>query len=77
MIVVIFSQQKENEIMTEKKKKEKSSLLYKLIMLFLIAIIAFSAYKVGTILYGYYQGNSQYEQVQQVAGTESTETFTG
>ena len=63
--------------MAGEKKKKKSSLLYKLVMLFLIAVIAFSAYKVGTILYGYYQGNSQYEQVQQVAGMEGGEEFTG
>ena len=62
--------------MTEKKEK-KNGIGYKLVMLILIGIIAFSAYKLGVILYGYYEGNSQYEQVQQVAGTKNSEKFTG
>ena len=61
----------------KEKKKKKSSLGYKLVMLVLIGIIAFSAYKIGVILYGYHQGNSQYNQVQQVAGTENADKFTG
>lgn len=60
-----------------KREKRKSSLGEKLIMLILIGVIVFSAYKVGTILYGYYEGNQQYNQVQQVAGIEKGEEFTG
>ena len=64
-------------MMTETKPKKKGSLVYKLVMLVLIGVIAFSAYKIGVILYGYYEGNNQYEQVQQVAGTTDTERFQG
>lgn len=55
------------------KKKQKGDLLYKIVMTILIIIILFSLYKVGTILYGYYQGNSQYEEVQEIAKTEEKE----
>ncbi|MBR5315840.1 MAG: class B sortase [Firmicutes bacterium] len=47
---------------------KRNGLLYKLVMLLLILIIGFSLYKVGTILYGYYQGQTQYEEVQELAG---------
>lgn len=74
-------EEKIEETVTEPKKrkreKKKSSPVEKLITLVLIGIIAFSAYKVGTILYGYYEGNQQYTQVQQVAGVEKGEEFTG
>ncbi len=57
--------------MNEKAKtKKKGDVLYKIVMALLIIIILFSAYKVGTILYGYHQGNSQYEEVQEIAKVE-------
>lgn len=62
--------------MAEKEKK-KGGLLYKLVMLVLIGIIVFCLYQVGTILYGYHKGDKQYNQVQQVAGTDQAEKFTG
>ena len=54
----------------KKGQPKKGDLLYKVIMAILIIIILFSLYKVGTILYGYYQGNSQYEEVQEIAKPE-------
>ncbi|MBR3755757.1 MAG: class B sortase [Firmicutes bacterium] len=57
----------------EKKEKKKGDILYKIIMAILIVIILFSLYKVGTILYGYYLGSSQYEEVQEIAKAEEEE----
>lgn len=54
----------------EKKEKKKGDALYRIVMAILIVIILFSLYKVGTILYGYHQGNSQYEAVQEIAKVE-------
>ncbi len=59
----------------EKKEKKKNGILYRIVMVILIAIIAFSLYKIGTIIYGYYKGMNQYNQAQQVAGVG--DTFTG
>lgn len=57
--------------MNEKAKpKKKGDVLFKIVMAILIIIILFSGYKVGTILYGYHQGNSQYEEVQEIAKVE-------
>lgn len=53
-----------------KKEKKKGDALYRIVMAILIVIILFSLYKVGTILYGYHQGNSQYEEVQEIAKVE-------
>ena len=55
------------------KKKQKGELLYKIVMTILVIMNLFSLFKVGTILYGYYQGNSQYEEVQEIAKTEEKE----
>lgn len=53
-----------------KKANKKGALLYKVAMLFLIAVMLFSLYKIGTMIYGYYQGSSQYEEVQEIAKTK-------
>ena len=50
-----------------KKGKKKGDLLYRIVMLFLIAVMLFSLYKIGTMIHGYYQGSSQYEAVQEIA----------
>ena len=50
-----------------KKEKRKGDVLYKIVMAILMVIILFSLYKIGTMVYGYYQGNSQYEEVQEIA----------
>ncbi len=50
-----------------KKGKKKGDLLYRIVMLFLIAVMLFSLYKIGTMIHGYYQGSSQYEEVQEIA----------
>lgn len=54
-----------------KKEQRKGDFLYKVAMLFLIAVMLFSLYKIGTIIYGYYQGSSQYEEVQEIAKAET------
>ncbi len=53
-----------------KKEKKKGDALYKIVMTILVLIILFSLYNIGIILYGYYQGNSQYEEVQEIAKAE-------
>ena len=55
------------------KKKRKGDMLYKFVMTMLVIIILFSLYNIGMILYEYYQGSSQYEEVQQIAKTEKVE----
>ncbi|MBR4020026.1 MAG: class B sortase [Firmicutes bacterium] len=55
------------------KKKKKGDVLYKIVMAVLVVIILFSLYNIGKILYGYYQGNSQYEEVQEIAKVEEKE----
>jgi len=63
-----------------KKKKKKSGWFYKVTIVLLIAIMAFSAYKIITILYEYHVGTSEYEQVQEIAGTQSADkakTYSG
>jgi len=61
----------------ENQEKKNNNLLYRIIMLVLVLIIVFSLYKIGTILYGYYQGSHQYQQVQQTAGIDEGKKFTG
>lgn len=52
---------------------KKSNMFYKTVMTILIIIILFSLYKIGSILYGYYQGNQQYDEVRKIAGVETEE----
>lgn len=61
--------------MKEKKEKKKGDVLYKLLMAILIIIILFSLYKISTILYEYYQGNSQYKEIQEIAKEEEGINF--
>jgi sortase B len=50
-----------------KREKKKGDVIYRIVMIFLIAVMIFSLYKIGIIIYGYYQGSSQYEAVQETA----------
>lgn len=59
-----------------KKAKKKSGVLYRIILAVLILIIAFCLYKIGTILYEYYEGTKEYNSVQQLAGVQA-DSFTG
>lgn len=59
----------EKETMKESKKK-KGDLLYRIVTIILAGIILFSLYKIGSLLYGYYEGSSQYKAVQKMATTE-------
>ena len=52
------------------KKKRKNDLLFKIVIVLLLCVIAFSLYKVGSILYEYHQGTKQYNQVEKVANTQ-------
>ena len=56
---------------TGKKQKRKSGLIYKVIILILLAVIAFSLYKIGTIVYGYWLGRSTYDQIADFAGADA------
>ena len=58
----------------EKKEKKKTGVIYKIVIGILICIIAFSLYKIGTIVYEYYVGTKQYSEVQELAGAAD---FTG
>lgn len=51
------------------KGKKKNDVLFKIIIAILICVIAFSLYKVGTILWQYHQGTKEYKQVEEVANT--------
>ncbi|MGN0658230.1 MAG: class B sortase [Emergencia sp.] len=54
-----------------KEKKKRGDILYRIIIVCLIAIILFSMYKIGSILLEYYQGTKAYETVQELAGASS------
>ena len=54
----------------KEKKKRKNDLLFKIVIVLLLCVIAFSLYKVGSILYEYHQGTKQYNQVEKVANTQ-------
>lgn len=51
---------------------KKNKWLYRIVMIVLICIIAFSLYKIGTILYEYYVGTKEYKQVEKIAGVKET-----
>ncbi|MEE0742398.1 MAG: class B sortase [Emergencia sp.] len=52
------------------KAKRKTSIGYKLVMLILICIMAFSLYKIVTIVYEYYKGARAYDSVAELAGID-------
>lgn len=52
---------------------KKKKWLYRIIMVILVIIIAFSLYKIGTILYEYYVGTKAYKQVEALAGVKDGE----
>lgn len=54
---------KELELMGKAKRK-KSSTVYRIVIVLLLAVIAFSLYKIGTILHEYHVGTEEYEKVQ-------------
>ena len=53
----------------EKAKKKKGGTIYLIIIIILLGIMGFSMYKIGTIVYGYYQGRSSYDRIAEEAGT--------
>lgn len=50
------------------EQKKKSSIISLVISVILIAVILFSLYKIGRILYGYWQGRSAYSNIAEEAG---------
>lgn len=52
----------------DQKKQKKGGILYKVIIAVLIAVIGFSAWQIGKILWEYHVGTSAYEEIQQIAG---------
>ena len=60
----------DKEVVRMVKRKKKSDTLNKIVMGMLLVIFLFSLYKVGSIFYGYHQGSSQYEEVQEIAKVE-------
>lgn len=59
-----------------KAKRKKSSTVYRIVIVLLLAVIAFSLYKIGTILHEYHVGTEEYEKVQSAAGTDGS-SFSG
>lgn len=59
-----------------KREKRGRGILYRVVIIFLLLIIAFSLYKIGTILYEYYAGTQQYKEMQRLAGTGDS-SFSG
>lgn len=61
--------------MREKNRKQKTEkrIVYKLILIVLLGIMAFSLYKIGAILYGYYEGNRQYDELAKIAEIDMEE----
>ncbi len=55
--------------MTEKEERKGTGLLFKIAVLVLLCVIGFSAYKIGTIVYGYLQGREAYSAIAEEAGT--------
>lgn len=58
------------ELKKMKKTSSKNNGFYRVVIIALVLIIAFSLYKVGTILYEYYVGTKEYNQLQELAGTK-------
>ena len=52
------------------KNRKRGGAAYLVIIVILLAVIAFSLYKIGGILYEYHKGTVEYERTQKLAGTE-------
>lgn len=53
---------------TVSKKKKRGGLVYMIIILILLAVIGFSLFKIGQIVYGYWVGRSTYDTIAKDAG---------
>lgn len=51
-----------------KRQKRKGGVIYLIIILILLAVIGFSLFKIGQIVYGYWIGRSTYETIAKEAG---------
>lgn len=54
-----------------KKRKRKGGIVYLIIMLILLCVIGFSLFKIGTIVYGYWQGRDAYNRIAAEAGANA------
>ena len=52
-------------------KKKSNKWVYRIVIGILCIIICVCLYKIGTIVYGYYQGTKAYKEVQEIAGAET------
>ena len=55
--------------MSEQENRKRGgigSIIYKIVVLILVCVIGFSLYKIGTILWGYWQGTQTYNEVAKV-----------
>ena len=50
-------------------KKRKVDLIYRMVIVGLLAIMAFSAWRIGLILWEYHKGTAAYEEIQKIAGS--------
>ena len=53
-----------------RSKKKKGGIIYLIIIIILIGVIGFSLFKIGTILYGYWQGRTTYDKIAEYAGAK-------
>lgn len=51
-------------------EKKKTGILYKIVIIALLCVIAFSLFKIGSILLEYHRGTKEYERLQEIAETE-------
>ena len=53
------------------EKKKKGGIVSLIVLIILFAVILFSLYKIGSILYGYWQGRSAYSNIAEEAGVKA------
>ena len=59
---------KKKNIENKMDKKRKVDLIYHMVIVGLLAIMAFSAWRIGLILWEYHKGTAAYEEIQKIAG---------
>ena len=64
---------KENH-QSNKKNKSSKKIFYNIIIFILLVVIAFCLFKIGKILWGYYQGTKTYDDVAKIATNGSKDS---
>lgn len=63
-----------NRGMNERKNTSFKKIFYNIVTLILIVVIAFCLFKIGKILWGYYEGTKTYDNVAKIAGISSKDS---